>query len=146
MFESIVETAAAMGIGRSVLFAGFLRGADVSRAFAMADLYVMPSVSEPFGIAPLEAISHNVPVMISKSSGVSEVVRNVLKVDFWDIDQMADRNISVLRHPSLADTLRAKANQEIQELTWDKAARGCEAIYGRILGANAGFRGERHVA
>jgi glycosyltransferase involved in cell wall biosynthesis len=84
MIRRTIEMAAAMGIGHKVLFTGFLRGNDVEKVFKMADLYVMPSVSEPFGIAPLEAMSHDVPVIISKQSGVSEVVQNALKVDFWD--------------------------------------------------------------
>jgi glycosyltransferase involved in cell wall biosynthesis len=75
-----------MGIGHKVLFTGFLRGADIERVFKLADLYVMPSVSEPFGIAPLEAMSHDVPVIISKQSGVSEVLTLALKVDFWDVN------------------------------------------------------------
>jgi glycogen synthase len=99
-----------------------LRGEDVARAFGMADLYVMPSVTEPFGIAPLEAISHGVPVIISKSSGVSEVLEHVLKVDFWDTKEMANQIVSVLRHPPLASTLREHALAEIRQMTWEQAA------------------------
>ncbi|HSW47393.1 MAG TPA: glycosyltransferase, partial [Phycisphaerae bacterium] len=83
MIRRTIEMAAQMGIGHKVLFTGFLRGPDVDRVFRMADLYVMPSVSEPFGIAPLEAMSNDVPVIISKQSGVSEVIKHALKVDFW---------------------------------------------------------------
>jgi glycosyltransferase involved in cell wall biosynthesis len=121
-FHSTVYQAAEMGIGHKVLFAGFLRGDDVAQAFGMADLYVMPSVTEPFGIAPLEAISHGVPVIISKSSGVSEVLEHVLKVDFWDTKEMANQIVSVLRHPPLASTLREHALAEIRQMTWEQAA------------------------
>src|ERR1041384_8017598 len=106
MIRRTIEMAAAMGIGHKVLFTGFLRGGDVARVFKMSDLYVMPSVSEPFGIAPLEAMSHDVPVIISKQSGVSELLNHVLKVDFWDTDEMANKIIAVLRHRPLASTLR----------------------------------------
>src|SRR5208282_766409 len=94
MIRRTIEMAAALGIGHKVLFTGFLRGTDVEKVFKMADLYVMPSVSEPFGIAPLEAMSHDVPVIISKQSGVSEVLGHALKVDFWDIDEMANKIIA----------------------------------------------------
>jgi glycosyltransferase involved in cell wall biosynthesis len=126
---STVHLAAQMGIGHRVLFAGFLRGDDVARAFGMADLYVMPSVSEPFGIAPLEAISQGVPVIISKSSGVSEVLKHALKVDFWDVDEMANKIVAVLRHPPLARALRAHATAEVRRMTWDKAAGECLKLY-----------------
>ncbi len=106
MVRRCIEEVAALGIGRYVTFTGFLRGKDVDRIFSMADLYVMPSVSEPFGIAPLEALSHNVPVIISKQSGVSEVLQHALKIDFWDVDEMANKILAVLRHPPLQRTLR----------------------------------------
>jgi glycosyltransferase involved in cell wall biosynthesis len=128
-FQSTVHLASEMGIGHKVRFTGFLRGDDVAQAFGMADLYVMPSVTEPFGIAPLEAISHGVPVIISKSSGVSEVLEHALKVDFWDIEEMANKIVAVLRHPPLASTLRENALAEIREMTWKKAAGECLAVY-----------------
>lgn len=131
-FRSAVYRAAEMGIGHKVLFAGFLRGDDVTRAFTMADLYVMPSVSEPFGIAPLEAISHGVPVIISKSSGVSEVLKHALKVDFWDVDDMANKIVAALRYPSLASSLRENAAGEVRHLTWEKAAGECVRLYHRV--------------
>jgi len=129
MGRRMVELAAEMGIGHKVLFTGFLRGKDVERVFKMADCYVMPSVSEPFGIAPLEAISHDVPVIISKQSGVSEVLTHALKVDFWDIDEMANKILAVLRHPPLSRTLREHGQIEVRSLTWDGAAKKCEEVY-----------------
>ena len=129
MIRGSIEMAARMGIGHKVLFTGFLRGRDVERAFRMADLYVMPSVSEPFGIAPLEAMSHDVPVIISKQSGVSEVLTHVLKVDFWDIDQMADKILAVLRHPPLQTTLRQHGTFEVRKLRWEDSARKCLEVY-----------------
>ncbi|HWE02924.1 MAG TPA: glycosyltransferase [Tepidisphaeraceae bacterium] len=124
-----IEMASQMGIGHKVLFTGFLRGGDVERVFKMADLYVMPSVSEPFGIAPLEAMSHDVPVLISKQSGASEVLSHVLKVDFWDTAEMANKIIAVLKHPPLASTLRQHGSFEVRQLSWIDAAKACQLVY-----------------
>ncbi len=129
MIRRTIELAASMGIGHKVLFTGFLRGGDVERVFRMADLYVMPSVSEPFGIAPLEAMSHDVPVIISKQSGVSEVVQHALKVDFWDINEMANKIIAVLKHPPLASTLRQHGSFEVRRMNWVDSAKRCVEVY-----------------
>ena len=128
-----IELAAEMGIGSKVAFTGFLRGADVDRAFEMADLYVMPSVSEPFGIAPLEALSHNVPVIISKQSGVSEVLTHVLKVDFWDINEMANKILAVLRHPPLQRVLREQGSFELRKFSWKDSALRCKQVYESVV-------------
>jgi glycosyltransferase involved in cell wall biosynthesis len=138
MIRRTIEMAAAMGIGHKVLFTGFLRGGDVERVFKMADLYVMPSVSEPFGIAPLEAMSHDVPVIISKQSGVSEVLSHALKVDFWDINEMANKIIAVLRHPPLAHVLREHGSFEVSRLSWNDAARQCVSVYEQARNAMNG--------
>ena len=138
MIRRTIEMAAAMGIGHKVLFTGFLRGADVEKVFKMADLYVMPSVSEPFGIAPLEAMSHDVPVIITKQSGVSEVLTHALKVDFWDINEMANKIIAVLRHPPLASTLRQHGSFEVSRLSWTDAARACVGVYEQAKNAMHG--------
>lgn len=129
MARTMIEQAARLGIAHRVLFAGFLRGQDVDRVFRMADCYVMPSVSEPFGIAPLEAMSHDVPTIISKQSGVSEVLEHVLKVDFWDVDDIANKILAVLRHPPLSQTLREHGSFEVRRLTWHVAARKCVETY-----------------
>jgi glycosyltransferase involved in cell wall biosynthesis len=125
----MVELAAELGIGHRVFFTGFLRGGDVDRIYRMADCYVMPSVSEPFGIAPLEAMRHDVPTIISKQSGVGEVLSHVLKVDFWDTSELANKIVAVLRHPPLSQTLRDHGSIEVRKLTWDTSAEGCLATY-----------------
>ncbi len=132
MYRS-VELAAQLGIGNKVLFTGFLRGDDVRRIFRMADLYVMPSVSEPFGIAPLEALDNDVPVIISKTSGVSEVLHHALKVDFWDVNEMANKIVAVLKYPPLRMTLRNHGNFEVRKLRWRDAARSCLRVYEETL-------------
>lgn len=129
MIRRIIEMAAEMGIGQKVLFTGFLRGNDVKKIFRMADLYVMPSVSEPFGIAPLEALSNDVPVLISKQSGVAEVLTHALKVDFWDIDEMANKIVAVLRHPPLQRTLRQHGSFEVRRFSWSDSAAKCIEVY-----------------
>ena len=138
MIRRTIEMAAAMGIGHKVLFTGFLRGGDVEKVFKMADLYVMPSVSEPFGIAPLEAMSHDVPVIISKQSGVSEVLNHALKVDFWDINEMANKIVAVLKHPPLASTLRQHGSFEVKKLSWVDAAKSCQTLYEEAIAGVSG--------
>ena len=133
MMGRIIEMAAAMGIGQKVLFTGFLQGQDVQKVFEMADLYVMPSVSEPFGIAPLEALNHDVPVLISKQSGVAEVLTHVLKVDFWDVKEMANKILAVLRYPPLHMTLREHGNFEVRKLAWEDTAAKCLAVYEGLM-------------
>ena len=133
MMKRTIEMAAEMGIGQKVLFTGFLRGEDVKRVYEMADLYVMPSVSEPFGIAPLEALNYDIPVLISKQSGVSEVLTHVLKVDFWDVTEMANKIIAVLKYPPLQMTLREHGNFEVRKLRWSDAAEKCSEIYHDVV-------------
>ncbi|MDH4202038.1 MAG: glycosyltransferase family 4 protein [Phycisphaerae bacterium] len=133
MTHRMIEYAASLGIGHKVFFTGFLRGADVDRAYEMADLYVMPSVSEPFGIAPLEALKHEVPVLISKQSGVSEVLQHALKADFWDIDELANKIVSVLRYPPLRTTLRENGHTEVETIRWEDSAAKVTAIYKQLL-------------
>jgi len=135
MVRPTIEMAAAMGIGHKVLFTGFLRGDDVDKVFRMADLFVMPSVSEPFGLVPLEALRNDVPVLISKQSGVAEVLTHALKVDFWDIDEMANKIVAVLRHPPLQMTLREHGNFEVRKLNWESSARQCMEVYDSVLAA-----------
>jgi glycosyltransferase involved in cell wall biosynthesis len=138
MIRRMIELAAQMGIGHKVLFPGFLRGDDVRRIFRMADLYVMPSVSEPFGITPLEALASDVPVLISKQSGVAEILTHALKVDFWDIDEMANKIVAVLRHPPLQATLRDHGGFEVRRFSWTDAAANCVKVYEAALGRRAG--------
>ncbi len=129
----MIHEAASLGIGQKVLFTGFLRGRDVKRIFDLASCYVMPSVSEPFGIAALEAMHHDTPVIISKQSGVSEVLTHALKVDFWDVDEMANKIVAVLKYPPLSQTLRAHGSMELRGLNWDGAAEKCVRAYGRAI-------------
>lgn len=118
-----------LGITDSFRFPGWLKGAEIERAFSTADVYVMPSVSEPFGIAPLEAMSYDRPVIVSKQSGVSEVLRNALKVDFWDVDKMASQIVGLLELPELRRTIVERAREEIRHIHWDAAAEKLVPVY-----------------
>ncbi len=133
MERAVIEKAAALGISDKVLFTGFLREEELERAYASADLYVMPSVSEPFGLTSLEAASSRTPVLLSRQSGVSEVFANCLKVDFWDTEQMANKMISVLRHKELKEALAENAYHEVSRMSWEKPASMCMNLYERLL-------------
>ncbi len=133
MMHRIIEMAAQMGIGNKVLFTGFLSGEDVNRAYKMADLYVMPSVSEPFGISSLEAMNRNVPVLMSKQSGIAEIVTHALKVDFWDIDEMANKMIAVLKRPQLKDNLSKNGFHESNKFNWGDSAAKVKNIYEEVI-------------
>ncbi len=133
MMIRMVERVAELGIGQHFHFTGFLRGEDVERMFAMSDLYVMPSVSEPFGISPLEAMMYDVPVILSKSSGVAEVLRHAPQVDFWDVDGLAEKMASLLSDPELARQVVEDCRTEMQRIHWDRAAEELESIYHRVV-------------
>jgi glycogen synthase len=129
LLPQIIERVAALNMSTSFHFTGFLTGDQVDQVWSISDVYVMPSVSEPFGIAPLEAIQGNVPVILSNQSGVSEVMPHAIKVDFWDTRALAAAICSVLRYESLSHVLRQNSKQHIKRLTWDKAASDVKALY-----------------
>ncbi len=136
MESFIIEKAAEMGIASNVLFAGFLNPEDVERAYRMADIYVMPSVSEPFGLTALEAMKNKTAAIVSKQSGVSEVVKHCLKVDFWDINELSSKIISVLKYQTLQDTLKENAYFEASKFSWDIPAQKCVDVYNEVIRRN----------
>lgn len=136
MMERMMRRAAALKITDRFHFTGFLRGADVFSMLYMSDVYIMPSVSEPFGISPLEAMQSNVPVIISKQSGVAEILTHAVKTDFWDIDAMADAIYGILNYPALANMFIINGKEEVISLKWDNSARHVRDIYYRVLGKN----------
>ncbi len=133
MFNRMVKRAAELGISSKFHFPGFLRGQDVDRMFGISDVYVMPSVSEPFGISPLEAMRSNVPVIISKQSGVSEILNHALKVDFWDIDAIADSIYGLLTYEGLSKMFRKYAKGEVEKMKWENAAAHVHEVYQSLL-------------
>ncbi len=132
MERKIIEMSAEMGISGNILFVGFLRGEQLSRIYHSADIFVMPSVSEPFGITPLESLLHGTPVVISKQSGASEVILHAMKMDFWDVDEMADKVLSVLEYPSLKQEMGKNGEHEAESQTWDKAANKLQKLYSSL--------------
>lgn len=129
----LLEQAAAFGIGKNVIFAGFQRGKRWRDAYAIGDLFVMPSISEPFGLTPLEAIGYGTPALVSKQSGVSEVIKNCLKVDFWDVDEMANQITAVIRSDALQRELHDNSLHEYSRLSWNQAADRLFTLYRRHL-------------
>lgn len=127
--NELIEIAAELGISRNVIFAGFQRGKRLRDAFIIADLFVMPSISEPFGLAPLEAIGYGTPTLISKQSGVAEVLHHTLKVDFWDVDEMANQILATINSPALRTELLAGAQAEIETISWSQSADKFMKIY-----------------
>jgi glycosyltransferase involved in cell wall biosynthesis len=133
MERRCIEESAALGLTGKLLFSSFLRGADVDRAYQLADLFVMPSVSEPFGIVALEAMQNGTPALVSNQSGVAEVSENLMKVDFWDIEKMRDTVLSVLQSPHQQDNLRQAGFRDLTRLTWHDSARTLRTIYNEVV-------------
>lgn len=128
-YQELVGLSAELGIGRNVLFAGFQRGQRWRDAFALGDLFVMPSISEPFGLTPLEALGYGTPSLISKQSGVSEVLQSCLKVDYWDIKHMANQITAALQNEALLLQLQRDGQREYERLSWAKAAQKVTSLY-----------------
>jgi len=133
MMERMMRRAASLKITDRFHFTGFLRGKDVFTMLTLSDVYIMPSVSEPFGISPLEAMQSNVPVIISKQSGVAEILTHAVKTDFWDIDAMADAIYGILNYPALANMFIRNGKEEVIRLKWDNSARHVRDIYERVI-------------
>jgi glycosyltransferase involved in cell wall biosynthesis len=133
MLPRMIERAAEMGLGNRVIFPGFVTREEGDKLYRMADLFVMPSVSEPFGIVPLEAMRMGTPVIVSRQSGVSEVLHHALKVDFWDTDALANKIVATLTYGALHDTIRYHGTLEVQRFTWETPAQRCIDIYGELI-------------
>lgn len=129
MIGQMIERVGELGIGERFHFTGFLQGEEIERIFSLSDLYVMPSVSEPFGISPLEAMLYDVPVILSRQSGAAEILSHAIKVDFWDVDQIAAKIIAILKHPALAEEMAGRAKEELRKIRWETAAERISAIY-----------------
>lgn len=129
MMTKMMHWAASLKIMDKFHFTGFLKGEDVYRMFSMSDVYVMPSVSEPFGISPLEAMQTNVPVIISHQSGVSEILQYAIKVDFWDIDAMADAIYGILNYEGLSSFFKKHGKAEVENMKWENSAMNVREVY-----------------
>jgi glycosyltransferase involved in cell wall biosynthesis len=128
MQMQMMDLAARLGLSDKLLFTGFLDGPESHEVYASADLFVMPSVSEPFGITSLEAMKLGTPVLISKQSGVAEVVKHALKVDFWDVEEMTNKILSTIGYPGIRETLAQHGREEAERITWAQAAAKVDGI------------------
>ena len=136
MMNHVIRRVARLGIADRFHFTGFLRGEDVHKMFQLSDVYVMPSVSEPFGISPLEAMRSNVPVIISKQSGVAEVLDYAVKVDYWDVDALADAIYGLIQYPALSGMFASKGLEEVTNLKWNDAAAKIKSVYEAVIEEN----------
>ncbi len=133
LLYSMIERVAQLRLGSNIHFTGFLQLQQVQRIYGLASVYVMPSVSEPFGISALEAAQHGLPVIVSKQSGVAEVMPNILKVDFWDSQKFANQIIALLQHQALGQEMTSHASQDLTKLTWNRAAQAILRVYHKLL-------------
>ena len=133
MMDKMITLAAERGIADRFHFPGFQKGKQVYEMLKASDVYVMPSVSEPFGISPLEAMQMGVPSIISKQSGCAEILTNVIKTDYWDIDAMADAINAIITYPALYNQLRRDGLDEVNRITWDKAGQKVIDIYRKVI-------------
>lgn len=133
MLNQCIRHVARLGISDRFHFTGFLRGAEVQKMFALSDVYVMPSISEPFGISPLEAMQTNVPSIISKQSGCAEILDYALKVDFWDVDAMSDAIYGLLNYPAIARLAARCGYDEVNSLKWNNAAYKIKQVYESVI-------------
>ena len=133
MMDQMIALAAKRGIADRFHFTGFLRGRQVYEMLKASDVYIMPSVSEPFGISPLEAMQMGVPSIISKQSGCAEILNNVIKTDYWDIDAMADAIHSIISYPSMYESLKTEGIEEMKGITWEKAGQKVIDIYNQVI-------------
>ncbi len=136
MLTDMIELVAELGLSDKFLFPGFYTREDAEKLFSMADVFVMPSVSEPCGIVPLEAMYKGAPTIMSKQSGVSEVLTHVLKVDFWDIEELAEKILAVLAYEELHELLNKHGSWEVRQLTWDKTANEMRDEYIQLTKLN----------
>lgn len=129
MMHSMIELAATRGITDHFHFPGFMKGNQVYEMFRVSDVYVMPSVSEPFGISPLEAMQCCVPAIISKQSGCAEILKSCIKIDYWDINAMADAIYSICTNASLYNYLKDEGKKEVDQITWGKVGNLIRELY-----------------
>jgi len=133
MFQQMIRYASQLGITNKFHFTDFLKGDEVTKMFAISDVYVMPSISEPFGISPLEAMRSNVPVIISKQSGVAEVLKNAVKLDYWDEDALADAIYGLIKYNGLSKMFIKESKIEVESMKWDKPAKEVKEIYDKLV-------------
>ncbi|MEW6329632.1 MAG: glycosyltransferase family 4 protein, partial [Candidatus Micrarchaeota archaeon] len=134
MLSYLISLSIQLGLQNNVVFTGYLPEEQLRRAYSMCDVYVMPSISEPFGITALEAMASGTPIIVSKSSGVAEITNHCLKVDFWDIDEMANKMIALLRYEPLGSEMSRSGLAEVRNFTWERTAEQTIGVYRELVG------------
>ena len=136
--DELIAMSAELGIADKVFFTGFIRGKQWRDAYSVADIFVMSSVSEPFGITALEAAHYDSAMIITKQSGVGEVLKSIMRYDFWDTEKLADQLVGIATSPALSQQLRSDVHNEYAKLSWHDVARKCLHLYNRMkIGATA---------
>ncbi|MBR3228632.1 glycosyltransferase family 4 protein [Candidatus Saccharibacteria bacterium] len=130
--NELIELAAELGISKNVIFTGFIRGKKLRDIYSIADIFVMSSISEPFGLTALEAAHHGDALILTKQSGISEIIWSAMTYDFWDVKKLADEIVAIAGNPSLMDTLRDDVRAEYQQISWDEVAKKCLSIYNKV--------------
>ena len=129
--NELINLSAELGISKNVIFTGFIRGQKLRDIYSLSDIFVMSSVSEPFGLTALEAAHHGDALILTHQSGVSEIIWSALKYDFWDEQKLADEILAIAGSPALSQTLRDNVMQEYRQISWDKVAKKCLRIYNK---------------
>ena len=130
--NSLISLSADLGISRNVIFTGFIRGQRLRDIYSLSDIFVMSSISEPFGLTALEAAHHGDALILSKQSGVSEIIWSAMKYDYWDEDKLADEILSVSENPALKNSLQTNVKNEYHQISWDKIAKKCLKVYNSV--------------
>ena len=128
----LISEAATLGISENVVFTGFIRGRKLRDIYTLSDIFVMSSVSEPFGLTALEAAYHKDALILTNQSGVSEIIWSAMKYDFWDENKLADEILAIAQNPALRKTLQENVGHEYNQMSWSKVAKKCQKIYNSI--------------
>ena len=130
--ETLMRMSADLGIARNVIFTGFIRGKQLRDVYSISDVFVMSSVSEPFGLTALEAAHHGNALIITKQSGVGEVLNSIVRYDFWDEDKLAGALVNIAESPALIENLRDGIKREYGRISWDDVAQKCISVYDEV--------------
>jgi len=131
--NELISLAAELGISKNVIFTGFIRGKKLRDIYSVSDIFVMSSVSEPFGLTALEAAHHGDVLILTEQSGVSEIIWSALKYNFWDEKKLADAILSVAENPALKKSLRKNVEKEYQKISWEQVAKKCLEVYNKTI-------------
>ena len=130
--ETLMRMSADLGISKNVIFTGFIRGKQLRDIYSVSDVFVMSSISEPFGLTALEAAHHGNALVITKQSGVGEVLRSIVRYDYWDEDKLAGALVNIAESPALTETLRDGIKREYGRISWDDVAKKCVQVYDEV--------------